>query len=78
MSFTRIRADKTLLVALLLIVLGGAFIIAESTFYQFIDADGMLHESLFMSLGMLSIVSGFVVFLIFVAKRLTRKFLMKS
>lgn len=55
---------KTLVFVLILFGLEIAFLIAENTFYQYVDNEGILHESMFMPLGVLSIVVG-ILFLLF-------------
>ncbi|KGJ93637.1 DUF3955 domain-containing protein [Colwellia psychrerythraea] len=50
--------------SLLLLGLGIVFIIAENSFYQYVDDSGVLHESLFMPLGVLSFWMG-ILFLLF-------------
>jgi len=51
--------------SLLLLGLGIVFIIAENSFYQYVDDTGILHESFFMPLGMLSILMGSYSFTLF-------------
>lgn len=41
-----------------LIVLGMLMLIAENNFYQYVDSEGVLHESLFLPLGIISIALG--------------------
>jgi hypothetical protein len=55
--------NKIFYLSLLLLGLGIVFIIAENSFYQYVDDTGILHESFFMPLGMLSILMGSVVLL---------------
>lgn len=42
--------------SLLLMLLGVAFIFFENTFYQYLDGNGVLHESWFMPLGVFSLL----------------------
>ena len=49
--------NKVFYLSLLLLGLGIVFIIAENSFYQYVDDTGILHESFFMPLGMLSILT---------------------
>lgn len=56
--------NKTLVFVLIPFGLGIVFLIAENTFYQYVDNEGILHESMFMPLGVLSIVVG-ILFLLF-------------
>ena len=65
-----IFTNKTLLASLLLLSLGVLSLIAESTFYQFIDNDGYLHESMFLPLGMISITVGMLFLLIFIIQKI--------
>jgi len=65
-----ILTNKTLLASLLLLSLGILSLIAESTFYQFLDNDGYLHESMFLPLGMISIVVGMLFLLIFIIQKI--------
>ncbi|GGO74226.1 DUF3955 domain-containing protein [Bowmanella pacifica] len=39
-------------------LLGGTLLVLEHHFYQYVDVHGVLHESLFMPLGVLSFVLG--------------------
>ena len=40
----------------------------ENSFYQFVDKDGVLHESFFLPLGCLSLIGGLIGLLITVIK----------
>jgi len=51
-------------IGVLLVVLGAVSIFLEYAFYQYVDESGMLHESLFLPLGVFSTVFGFLVLLI--------------
>lgn len=42
----------------------------ENTFYQYIDEDGVLHESYFMPLGFLSVFLGLVLLLVTIVRQL--------
>lgn len=53
-----------LYVGLIFISLGVLFIFAENTFYQYVDENGILHESLFLPLGVFSVLLGFIVILL--------------
>jgi hypothetical protein len=44
--------------------LGFIFLFLENTFYQYLDEDGVLHESFFLPLGCLSLIFGGVGLLI--------------
>ena len=65
-----IFTNKTLLASLLLLGLGILSLIAESTFYQFLDNDGYLHESMFLPLGMISITVGLLFLLFFLIQKI--------
>ena len=65
-----ILANKTLLIPLILLGLGMLSLIAESTFYQFLDNEGVLHESMFLPLGMISIVVGMLFLLFFIIQKI--------
>lgn len=55
------------------IVLGVIFIILENIFYQFIDKNGILHESLFLPLGVLFFIVGFLLLLLILIKKISIK-----
>ena len=57
-------ANKKFTIALVLLGLGIIFLILENTFFQYVDNDGILHESFFLPLSVLSIAVG-VLFLFF-------------
>ena len=65
-----ILANKTLLISLILLGLGMLSLIAESTFYQFLDNEGVLHETMFLPLGMISIVVGMLFLLFFIIQKI--------
>nr|WP_281064418.1 DUF3955 domain-containing protein [Isorropodon fossajaponicum symbiont] len=44
--------------SLFLLLLGSVFLFLENTFYQYIDTQGWLHESMFMPLGAFSLILG--------------------
>ncbi len=50
--------DKLLLISTVLLVIGVISLILENTFYQYVDKNGLLHESLFLPLGTFSVVLG--------------------
>ncbi|MCK5835236.1 MAG: DUF3955 domain-containing protein [Lentisphaeria bacterium] len=74
--------NKTLLFSLFFIMVGFLSLVAESYFYQDLDSDGILQESLFMPLGMLSVLFGMFLFTCWFLKRvwnwLRRKTLKES
>jgi len=57
---------KVLYAGVFLIAVGALFLFLENMFYQYLDDDDFLHESLFMPLGAFSIILGLVCFLIFI------------
>jgi hypothetical protein len=64
--------NKLLLSGLLFALIGVAFVCLESTFYQYVDEDGLLHESLFMPLGFIFASIGFVNIFVFSAIKLAQ------
>jgi hypothetical protein len=60
---------------ILLIVPGILFILLENFYYQYVDTNGLLHESLFLPLGALSLLLGSLVifFSILLEIRKTKK-----
>ena len=54
----KVLKSKIFLASLFLLVLGVTFLFLENTFYQYLDEDGVLHESFFLPLGCLSLISG--------------------
>ena len=50
--------NKILAVSLFLFLLGIAFLALEYTFYQYVDAQGWLHKSLFLPFGAFGILIG--------------------
>ena len=65
-----IFTNKTFLTSLFLLGLGAGSLIAESTFYQFSDNDGFLHESMFLPLGIISIAVGMLFLLFFIIQKI--------
>lgn len=64
------RKNTTVITSILLLLLGVSFLLLENIFYQHIDIDGILQESLFMPLGFLSIFIGLSLLLFAAIKRL--------
>ena len=65
---------KSIIVSVLLLVLGGIFLLLENTFYQYVDEQGFLHESLFMPLGSFSVCLGLIIILlVFIGRFLVKK-----
>jgi len=54
----KVLKSKIFLASLFLLVLGVTFLFLENTFYQYLDEDGVLHESFFLPLGCLSLIAG--------------------
>lgn len=63
--------NKVLFMGYFFVLVGIIFIAFENIFYQYVDKDGFLHESLFLPLGVLSFVLGLI--LIFVIKLKDKK-----
>ena len=59
--------SKPLVAGLVFLLMGGAFVWLENTFYQYLDEDGVLHESMFLPLGALFILIGIVMLIFAVA-----------
>ena len=66
--------NKTLIASFIFAMIGIAFLIAENQFYQYIDSEGVLRESLFLPLGMLSIFIGIVLCAVFIIKKAWKAF----
>ncbi len=47
---------KVCIVSLMLLVVGISCILLENTFYQYVDTEGVLHESLFMPVGVILVL----------------------
>jgi len=58
--------SKPLVAGLFFLLIGGAFVWLENIFYQYRDEGGVLHDSMFLPLGVLFILIG-IVTLVFVA-----------
>ena len=63
---------NTLKFSLMLLVVGITCIVLENTFYQYIDKDGVLHESLFLPLGTISVLLAGIGLVYVLAKRLMK------
>jgi hypothetical protein len=64
-----IFTNKILTISLSLFGLGVMFITAENTFYQYLDSDGFLHESMFMPLSVISLALGILFLLFFIIQK---------
>ena len=62
--------NKMFILSLLLLSLGIVFIVAENSFYQYVDDKGVLHESLFMPLGMISIFMGILALFFYLIQKI--------
>lgn len=60
---------KILFSGLFFLLTGGVFLFLESTFYQYLDGDGVLHESLFLPLGMFALIIGSLLLFIVMLKK---------
>ena len=56
--------NRSLVIGLSLLFVGFAFLLMENTFYQYLDEEGVLHESFFMPLGVLGLTLG-IIFLVY-------------
>ncbi|MCP4550830.1 MAG: DUF3955 domain-containing protein [Bacteroidetes bacterium] len=63
---------KVLFSGLFFLFAGIVFLFLENTFYQYIDVEGFLHESLFLPLGVFSLIIGSLLLFIFIIKILKR------
>lgn len=64
---------KHLVTALFLLFLGSALLIIENRFYQYVDESGLLHESLFLPLGLLVLILGTLVLFVLVTRHLIKR-----
>ena len=62
--------NKLFVLSLIFLGVGIIFIVAENSFYQYVDDKGVLHESLFMPLGMISIFAGTLVLFFYVIHKI--------
>ncbi|EDM67823.1 hypothetical protein PE36_17700 [Moritella sp. PE36] len=65
--------NKLLLSSIVLFGLGFSFLFLENTFFQYIDEEGVLHESLFLPFGVIGILSAAGVLFIYLTIVLIRK-----
>jgi hypothetical protein len=65
----RFFSNKTATLSVCFLLLGTGFMLIENSVYQYVDNNGVLHESLFLPLSMLCFALG----LFFVASLLARK-----
>jgi hypothetical protein len=64
---------RVLVASLMLLAIGVACIVLENSFYQYIYNDGLLHESLFLPLGVICILLAGIGLVFALAKMLMRK-----
>jgi hypothetical protein len=64
----KVLKSRIFLASLFLIALGFTCLFLENTFYQYLDEDGVLHESFFLPFGCLSLITGGLGLLITVIK----------
>ncbi|MFK7793831.1 MAG: DUF3955 domain-containing protein [Gammaproteobacteria bacterium] len=64
---------KVLIACLLLLASGITFIVLENTFYQYVDKNGVLHESFFLPLGAIFILCAGIGLVFVLAKILMTK-----
>jgi hypothetical protein len=57
---------------------GVVFLFLENTYYQYLDEDQFLHESLFLPLGVLALIIGSLLLFILALKKLRQSLRMKS
>lgn len=62
--------NRLFLASVVAIALGIVFLVLENIFYQYIDKDGILHESLFLPIGALCIIIGTFGIVVFLVKKL--------
>ena len=60
------KKNSLLLSGCFLLIVGGIFLFLEDTFYQYVDEQGFLHESLFLPLGVFSFLLGVLILFIWV------------
>ena len=62
--------NKLFVLSLIFLGVGIVFIIAENSFYQYVDDKGFLHESLFMPLGMIIMFMGILALFFFLIQKI--------
>jgi nitrate reductase gamma subunit len=55
-------------ITIFLFLMGTTSLILENNFYQYLDEDNVLHESLFMPLGVISIFASIICFILLLVK----------
>jgi hypothetical protein len=59
---------------LLLLAVGVTSLVIQNTFYGYVDADGVIHDSLFLPIGSFSLVLSLLVFSVSGARCLLNKY----
>ena len=57
---------------------GVIFLFLENTFYQYLDEDGFLHESLFLPLGVFAVIIGSLLLVTLILKKVWLFWLKKN
>lgn len=61
---------KVFIVSLTLLIIGMSCILLENIFYQYVDTEGVLHESLFMPIGVILVLVAGIGLVFVLAKKL--------
>ena len=69
---------KMLVVGIFFLLVGSLFLFLENTFYQYLDEEGFLHESLFLPLGSFAIIIGLMIVFIYILKKIWQYFITKN
>jgi len=60
---------KTLLLGFFFLLIGVIFLYLENTLYQYVDKEGVLHESLFLPLGVFALIIGSILLFLLMVKK---------
>ncbi|MDP6526654.1 MAG: DUF3955 domain-containing protein [Kiritimatiellia bacterium] len=63
---------------LFFLLTGVVFLFLENTFYQYLDEDGFLHESLFLPLGVFALIIGSLLLFTLVLKKVWQSLFTKN
>jgi len=63
---------------LFFLLTGVVFLFLENTFYQYLDEDGVLHESLFLPLGVFALIIGSLLLFTLVLKKVWQSLFTKN
>ena len=66
----KIKNNKVLILCLVLLVTGIICLVLENHFYQYVDEDGYLRESLFLPIGVFSFLLGGIGLVVMLARKL--------